>query len=109
MDPLVPFVAVRSSTAGPRTPRWPLWIFAIVAGDFRPSKVPLTVSFRPARTALTDPEPAIVAIIAVSMGTGDSLVRKLRAACPSATADPASHAPIASDTTNRVIMGPRLR
>src|SRR6185295_3621675 len=74
--PLVPsdaFDTDRSKTTGPRTPLvGPLWICAIVAGDRSPSKVPLIDSFEPVSTAETDPAPATVACMAMSMGTGDN-------------------------------------
>src|SRR3954470_4814200 len=80
-------VTARSSTFGPRTPRTgPLWICAIVAADFRPSKVPVIASLLPVNTADTDPVPATVACIDTSMGTGDNLARKVRGACAAVAA-----------------------
>src|SRR6185295_2081878 len=70
------FVTARSSTFGPRTPRVGLlWTCAIVAGDFKPSNVPVTASLVPVSVAETDPEPATVACIDTSIGTGDSRAR----------------------------------
>ena len=44
----------------------------MVAGERSRSKVPLIASFEPVSTAETDPEPATVACMAMSMGTGDN-------------------------------------
>ena len=44
---------------------------ALVAADLSPSNEPVTASLAPVKTAVTDPEPATVACIDRSIGTGD--------------------------------------
>ena len=75
--PLEPgvFATTRSNTAWPRTPFCARCNRATVAGDLRPSKLPVRVSLAPTSVAVTAPDPAIVAIMAVSIGTGDNRVR----------------------------------
>src|SRR5262245_34035257 len=74
--PLVPSAfTARSKITGPRTPLTGLrWSCAIVAGERRPSKVPVTARLVPVSTAEAVPDPAIVACIDTSMVTGASRV-----------------------------------
>src|SRR6266481_4048274 len=65
---------------------------ALVAALFKPAKVPLTVSFDPASTAVAEPSPATVAFIAASIGTGASRVLNVSALC--ATPPSASNIPV---------------
>ena len=54
----------------PRTPRaTPLFSFAVVAGDFRPSNDPAIDSVVPGSVADAEPLPAIVARMPPSIGT----------------------------------------
>src|SRR4026209_561120 len=107
--PLVPsvFVTVRSNATGPRTPLTGLlWSCAIVAGDRRPSNVPVMASLLPVSTADTVPDPAIVACIDTSIGTGDSRVLKVLGCCP--TTRTAEHR-ITSHVVCRIDASPRWR
>ena len=72
-DLTAPTVTVSSNTTGPRTPRVGLLCTcAMVAGPRSPSNVPVTASLVPVRSAEAEPDPATVACIAMSMGTGDN-------------------------------------
>ena len=55
--------------------------FAAEAGDLRPSNVPVTASVLPVSTADTDPEPAIVACMETSIGTGDNRALNVFGCC----------------------------
>ena len=80
--PEVPAETVRSAITGPRTPAIGLLcICAMVAGDFRPSKLPLIASLVPVNAAVTDPEPATVACMTTSRAMGDNRARKFFVPC----------------------------
>jgi hypothetical protein len=87
--PLVPSAfTARSKITGPRTPLTGLrWSCAIVAGERRPSKVPVTASLVPVSTAEAVPDPAIVACIDTSIGTGASRVLNVFGCCAMRKAD----------------------
>src|SRR5207249_1667575 len=53
----------------------------MVAGVARPSNVPVNVSLLPASTAVTVPDPVIVAAIVRSIGTGDRRVLNVLLVC----------------------------
>src|SRR5579862_427462 len=77
MVPLVALEIVRSAISGPRTPAagdTAACSFAATALVLSPSKVPLIVNFVPARTPVTEPEPAISARVLASAGSADNLV-----------------------------------
>src|SRR5688572_27191096 len=58
-------------------PFGPTWIFAVVAGDLRPSNVPLSDSVVPLSVAVTLPLPAMVLCMATSIGTVDNRARNV--------------------------------
>src|ERR1700693_4151857 len=80
---------------------------AAVAGLFIPSKVPLTVSFEPASIAETEPDPVMLAFIAVSTATGASRVLNVSGLC--AGAHSANQNPIARATQRLNIEASRAR
>src|SRR5690348_6209894 len=76
------FVTVRSRNAEPRTPAaTALWILAVVAALGIPANVALIVSLLPDSVAVPEPEPATVARIAASMGTGVKRILNLSSPC----------------------------
>jgi hypothetical protein len=79
-------------------------MFTVVAGERSPSKVPSIESFVPASVAVTEPEPATVAAIVASIGTGDSLALYVLPLCAK-TESPSDSiaAPIAAAVNPRVI------
>src|SRR6185436_1057869 len=82
IEPFVALVISRVPIASPRTPRArPAFSLAVVAGDLRPSKVPVTDSFAPVSVAVAEPNPATVFRIPPSIGTVASRTLKRSGFC----------------------------
>src|SRR4051812_7385701 len=83
----------------------------MVAGDLRPSNVPLIVSLFPESSAVTEPRPATVLAMAVVIGTGDRRALKVFVLC--ARRRPAGAALHAASTAHAIailrVICPSLR
>src|SRR5258706_9313242 len=81
-------------------PLGPRLMWASVAGDLRPLKVPLTVSLLPTSIAVRFPDPATFACMAISIGTGESRALYISPFC-AALAGRANRAPPAKSPISR--------
>src|SRR5579864_8653851 len=76
-------------------------MWATVAGPRNPANLPLTVSFDPVSTAVSEPDPATLAFMAASMATGARRALKVFA---TGAAPSAKHVSIARATVARKYM-----